>query len=144
MSFDGNEELVPENFGVLLLDKNQKMFESILSDLCSKDKVNIPRLYYQLLLENSQHAMLHERHIYEKRLAIQQMENLEPGNHQFAGSSTHNQFSYVETSNNDNAVQVRKQLRNRDCRRYLHPRLLVAEQSRKSVNYISSICSINA
>ncbi|KAI6177171.1 hypothetical protein M3Y97_00877900 [Aphelenchoides bicaudatus] len=76
--FDNNEELTPANFGSLLELKNSEMFDSVLSDLCTDDKVNIPKLYYQLLLESSQHSMLHEKHVYSKKLCIQQMETLEP------------------------------------------------------------------
>jgi hypothetical protein len=40
-------------------------------------QITIPKLYYQLLMENSQHSMLHERYVYTKRLAIQKMKTSE-------------------------------------------------------------------
>ncbi|KAI6215109.1 hypothetical protein M3Y94_00346600 [Aphelenchoides besseyi] len=64
-----NEQMSVEALTKILDMKDKTMAKEVLTDISTNNMISISKLHYQLLLEISQHAMLHERHIYAKNLA---------------------------------------------------------------------------
>ncbi|KAI6240898.1 hypothetical protein M3Y99_00398300 [Aphelenchoides fujianensis] len=68
-----NEVLSTQNLTALLDMKDRATVKEMLKDVVVNDAVSVPKLQLQILLETSQHAMLHERHVYAKSLAEELM-----------------------------------------------------------------------
>jgi hypothetical protein len=98
--------------------------DSVMSDLCESDTVTIPRLYYQLLLENSRHSMLHERHVYSKQLAMNRIENSDQKGIAIIPSKVFRNFRSLEPTTKGYASPLELQFLYRHCRCSFYSSLL--------------------